>query len=160
LLSIAAVWFSRAAFRELLRFARRHGYNLRYAIVVGGGDLAATVVHRIQSRPDVGIQVLGIVGDKEEDAIEGKWLGWYADLRPRLDAQQVDQVILALSHEDQSRLGGLLDAVGDEPVTIHVVPDLFRFASLRGGVEEFEGMPFIHLRDSPLHGWSRVAKRV
>src|SRR5262249_28197377 len=55
---------------------------------------------------------------------------------------------------------GLLDAVGDEPVTIHVVPDLFRFASLRGGVEEFEGMPFIHLRDSPLHGWSRVAKRV
>src|SRR5439155_18547063 len=53
----------------------------------------------------------------------------------------------------------LLDAVGDEPVTIHVVPDLFRFASLRGGVEEFEGMPFIHLRESPLHGWSQVAKR-
>ncbi len=45
--------------------------------------------------------------------------------------------------------------MGDEPVTIHVVPDLFRFASLRGGVEEFEGMPFIHLRDSPLHGWSQ-----
>src|SRR5262249_26786184 len=67
--------------------------------------------------------------------------------------------VLALSHEDQGRLGGLLDAVGDEPVTIHVVPDLFRFASLRGGVEEFEGMPFIHLRESPLHGWSLGAKR-
>ena len=40
------------------------------------------------------------------------------------------------------------------------MPDLFRFASLRGGVEEFEGMPFIHLRESPLHGWNRVAKRV
>ena len=64
-----------------------------------------------------------------------------------------------MSHEDQARLGGLLDAVGDEPVTIHVVPDLFRFATLRGGVEEFEGMPFIHLRDSPLHGWSQVTKR-
>ena len=45
-------------------------------------------------------------------------------------------------------------------MTIHVVPDLFRFASLRGGVEEFEGMPFIHLRESPLHGWSSAAKRV
>ena len=76
-----------------------------------------------------------------------------------LDSRPVDHVVLALSHEDQGRLGGLLDAVGDEPVTIHVVPDLFRFASLRGGVEEFEGMPFIHLRESPLHGWSRVAKR-
>ena len=76
-----------------------------------------------------------------------------------LDSRAVDHVILALSHEDQGRLGGLLDAVGDEPVTIHVVPDLFRFASLWGGMEEFEGMPFVHLRDSPLHGWSQVAKR-
>jgi Undecaprenyl-phosphate glucose phosphotransferase len=72
----------------------------------------------------------------------------------------VDHVVLALAHEDYGRLAGLLDAVGDEPVTIHVVPDLLRFASLRGGVEQFEGMPFIHLRESPLHGWSSVGKRV
>ncbi|PYO56625.1 MAG: undecaprenyl-phosphate glucose phosphotransferase [Candidatus Rokuibacteriota bacterium] len=159
LLSIATVWFSRAAFREALRFARRHGYNLRYAVVVGSGELAATVVQRIQSRRDVGIQVLGSVGDKKEEGAGVTWLGGYADLRAVLDSRPVDHVVLALSHEDQGRLGGLLDAVGDEPVTIHVVPDLFRFASLRGGVEEFEGMPFIHLRESPLHGWSQVAKR-
>jgi Undecaprenyl-phosphate glucose phosphotransferase len=157
--SIATVWFSRAAFREGLRFARRHGYNLRYAVVVGSGELAATVVNRVQSRPDIGIQILGIVGDKKDEIGGTKWLGGYADLRAVLDAHEVDHIVLALTHEDQGRLGGLLDAVGDEPVTIHVVPDLFRFASLRGGVEEFEGMPFIHLRDSPLHGWSRVAKR-
>src|SRR5262249_12389876 len=88
-----------------------------------------------------------------------RWLGGYADLRGVLDAQAVDHVIVALAHEDHGRLPGLLDAVGDEPVTIHVVPDLFRFTSLRGGVEEFEGMPVIHLRDSPLHGWNQVAKR-
>jgi Undecaprenyl-phosphate glucose phosphotransferase len=157
--SIAVVWCSRAMFREALRFARRRGYNLRYAVVVGSGDLAATVVRRIRSRPDVGIQVLGVVGDKKEGLDDTGWLGGYADLRAVLDSRPVDHVVLALSHEDQGRLGGLLDAVGDEPVTIHVVPDLFRFASLRGGVEEFEGMPFIHLRESPLHGWSRVAKR-
>jgi hypothetical protein len=33
--SIISVSFSRAAFREILRFARRHGYNQRYAIVAG-----------------------------------------------------------------------------------------------------------------------------
>ena len=158
-LSIATVWFSRATFREALRFARRHGYNLRYAVVVGSGELATMVVRRIQTRPDVGIQMLGVVGDKTPE-IEGLTrLGGYEDLHAVLDSRTVDHVILALTHEEQGRLGGLLDAVGDEPVTIHVVPDLFRFASLRGGVEEFEGMPFIHLRDSPLHGWSQVAKR-
>src|SRR5262249_46489741 len=115
---------------ETLRFARRHGHNLRYAVVVGSGDLAATVAQRIQARPDVGIQVLGVVGDKKESATGLTWLGGYADLRAVLDARSVDHVVLALSHEDQGRLQGLLEAVGDEPLTIHVVPDLFRFASL------------------------------
>src|SRR4030095_17202344 len=76
-----------------------------------------------------------------------------------LAARPVDHVIIALAHEDASRLPGLLDAIGDEPVTIHVVPDLFRFTSLRGGIEEFEGVPFVHLRESPLHGWNALAKR-
>ena len=160
LLSIAAVWLARGTFREALRFARRRGYNLRYAVVVGDGDLAATVVSRLAARTDVGIEVLGVVGDDKEGMGGARRLGGYSDLRAVLDAHVVDHVILALVHEDYGRLGGLLEAVGDEPVTIHVVPDLFRFASLRGGVEEFEGMPFIHLRDSPLHGWSQVAKRV
>jgi len=160
LLSIAAVWFARATFREALRFARRRGYNLRYAVVVGDGELAATVVSRLAARTDVGIEVLGVVGDDKEGMGGARRLGGYSDLRAVLDAHVVDHVILALVHEDYGRLGGLLEAVGDEPVTIHVVPDLFRFASLRGGVEEFEGMPFIHLRDSPLHGWSQVTKRV
>jgi Undecaprenyl-phosphate glucose phosphotransferase len=107
----------------------------------------------------VGIQVVGVVSDDKDGVAGARWLGGYSDLHAVLDAQAVDHVVLALAHEDYGRLGGLLDAVGDEPVTIHVVPDLFRFASLRGGVEEFEGMPFIHLRDSPLHGWNQVAKR-
>lgn len=159
LLSIGMVWFSRAAFREVLRFARRRGYNLRRAVIVGDGEPVAAVLQRIQSRPDVGIQVLGLVGDDKDGARGARWLGGYADLRAVLDDHQVDHVILALAHEDYARLPGLLDAIGDEPVTIHVVPDLFRFTSLRGGIEDFEGIPFIHLRDSPLHGWNRIAKR-
>ena len=159
LLSIGLVWFSRAAFRELLRFARRRGYNLRGAVIVGAGEPVEAVLERLQARPDVGIQVLGLVGDDKDGARGARWLGGYSDLRAVLDGHEVDHVILALAHEDYARLPGLLDAIGDDPVTIHVVPDLFRFTSLRGGVEDFEGIPFIHLRDSPLHGWSRIVKR-
>ncbi len=159
-LSIASVSFARYVFREVLRFARRHGYNQRYALVVGGGELTAGVIRRLHGRPDIGVRLLGLVGDTKESDGGIPSLGGYADLRAVLDARQVDHVILALSHEDYGRLGGLLEAIGDEPVTIHVVPDLGRFTSLRGGVEEFEGLPFVYLRESPLHGWNQVAKRV
>ena len=158
--SIAGVSFARYAFREALRVARQRGYNLRYALVVGGGELAAGVVRRLKARPDTGIQILGLVGDDKRAAAGVQSLGGFADLRAVLDAHEVDHVILALAHEEYGRLGGLLEAIGDEPVTIHVVPDLGRFTSLRGGVEEFEGLPFVHLRESPLYGWSQIAKRV
>ena len=173
-LSIVTVSFSRAVFREALRVARRRGYNLRYAVVVGSGELAETVIDRVRLRPgiglyvlggvggggDVGVHVRGVVGDDKEGlGPQTKWLGGYADLRAVLDAETVDHVILALPHEDVARLPMLLNEIGDDPVTIHVVPDIIRFASLRGGVEEFEGVPFIHLRESPLYGWNQLFKR-
>jgi len=160
LFSIAAVSFARNVFREGLRVARRRGYNLRYGLVVGSGELAQNVIERLRGRSDIGIQVVGVVGDAKEGAGGVPWLGAYADLSTVLAARPVDHVVIALAHEDASRLPGLLDAIGDEPVTIHVVPDLFRFTTLRGGVEEFEGIPFVHLRESPLHGWNAVIKRV
>jgi len=157
--SIVAVSFSRAVFRELLRFARRHGFNQRYAIVVGGGEPAAEVLRVLRRRPDVGIRVLGMLSDKREVSDNVRWLGGIEDVRAVLDRQQVDIVFIALPHADYSRITAVLHGIGDDPVAIHLVPDVFGLASLRGGVEEFETVPFIHLRESPLYGWNRVLKR-
>ena len=49
--SIVMVSLSRAAFREALRFARRNGYNQRYAVVVGGGEPAAEVLRAAAAPP-------------------------------------------------------------------------------------------------------------
>jgi Undecaprenyl-phosphate glucose phosphotransferase len=157
--SIVAVSLSRAVFRELFRFARRHGFNQRYAIVVGGGEPAAEVLRVLRRRPDVGIRVLGMLSDKREVPDNVRWLGGIEDVRAVLDRQQVDIVFIALPHADYSRITTVLHGIGDDPVAIHLVPDVFALASLRGGVEEFETVPFIHLRESPLYGWNRVLKR-
>jgi Undecaprenyl-phosphate glucose phosphotransferase len=157
--SIVAATMSRVVFREALRVARRRGFNLRYAVVVGGGEAAAEVFRVLRRRPDVGVRVLGRLGDKREEG-ETRWLGAPEDIRAVLDAHQVDIVIIALPHADSPRLGAILDGIGDDPVAIHLVPDVFSLSSLRGGIEEFETLPIIHLRESPLYGWNRVLKRV
>jgi len=158
-MSIVVVSFSRAVFREALRFARRHGFNQRYAIVVGGGEPAAEVLRVLRRRPDVGIRILGMLSDKREAPDTARWLGGIEDVRAVLDQHQVDIVFIALPHADYSRITAVLNGIGDDPLTIHLVPDVFGLASLRGGVEEFETVPFIHLRESPLYGWNRVLKR-
>ncbi|PYN19611.1 MAG: undecaprenyl-phosphate glucose phosphotransferase [Acidobacteria bacterium] len=156
--SIVGATMSRVVFREALRVARRRGYNLRYAVVVGGGEAAAEVFRVLRRRPDVGVRVLGRLGDKREDG-ETRWLGAPEDIRAVLDAHSVDIVIIALPHAEYPRLSAILDGIGDDPVAIHFVPDIFSLASLRGGIEEFETLPIIHLRESPLYGWNRVLKR-
>jgi Undecaprenyl-phosphate glucose phosphotransferase len=158
-LSILAMSFWRATFREGLRFARRRGLNLRRALVVGGAGPAAEILAALRRRPDVGVQVLGLVGDKDEGGTSVPWLGRIEELRAILDRQEVDIVFVALPHAEYGRLGAILDEIGDDPVTIHLVPDVYGLASLRGGIEEFEGVPLIHLRESPLYGWNLVLKR-
>ena len=158
--SVVVVSLARAAFREGLRFARRRGYNQRYAIVVGGGEPAVEVLRVLRRRPDVGIRVLGLLSDKAETpGVDAPRLGGLEDIRAVLDRQQVDIVFIALPHSEYPRLTAVLNEIGDDPVAIHFVPDVFGLASLRGGVEEFETVPFIHLRESPLYGWNRVLKR-
>jgi Undecaprenyl-phosphate glucose phosphotransferase len=157
--SIVVVSLARAALREALRFARRHGYNLRYAIVVGGGEPAAEVLRVLNRRRDVGILVLGLLSDKKEAPENVRWLGGIEDVRTILDRQQVDIVFIALPHADASRLTAVLSGIGDDPIAIHLVPDVFSLVPARGGVEEFEMVPFIHLRESRLYGWNRVLKR-
>jgi Undecaprenyl-phosphate glucose phosphotransferase len=159
-LSIAAVSTWRSVFREALRVARRHGLNERRAILVGGGEPAQEILAALQRRPETGVRVLGVVGDKESaGSSAAPLLGRLEDLRAVLDAHAVDVVIVALPHAEYARVGDVLRDIGDDPVAIHLVPDVFSLASLGGGIEEFEGVPLIYLRESPLHGWNRVLKR-
>jgi exopolysaccharide biosynthesis polyprenyl glycosylphosphotransferase len=152
-LSIVSASFMRAAFREALRVGRRRGYNVRRAIVVGGGRPAADVRAMLARRVDLGIQVLAVLGDKTDGD------GGYEDVRATLDRHPIDVVFVALPHSEYGRLAAILADIGDDPVTIHLVPDVYGLASLRGGIEEFEAIPFIHLRETPLYGWNRVLKR-
>jgi Undecaprenyl-phosphate glucose phosphotransferase len=159
-LSIVGASVLRAGFREALRVARRRGYNVRRAVVVGGGRPAADVLAMLARRVDLGMHVIGVLGDKADiEAGRGPWLGGFEDVRAILDRHPVDVVFVALPHTEHGRLVGILADIGDDPVTIHLVPDVYGLASLRGGIEEFEAIPFIHLRESPLYGWNRVLKR-
>ncbi|MEW6187774.1 MAG: exopolysaccharide biosynthesis polyprenyl glycosylphosphotransferase, partial [Thermodesulfobacteriota bacterium] len=74
--------------------------------------------------------------------------------------QGVHLVIFAMPLTAHQKLEEMLNRIRDEMVDIKIVPDLYRFISLRGGIEEFEGLPFINLRESPMVGWNRVLKRI
>ena len=162
--SILSVSLVRGSFREVLRVLRRRGYNLRHILIVGEGTLARKVVERIAASPELGFRIVGLlagdpgmVGEKREGL---DILGTYEEAGEIVREVSIDKVFIAIPLEAYGRMEGILRSLEEGFVDINVVPDLYQYVTLRGGVEEFDGLPLISLQDSPFYGWNLVAKRM
>ncbi|MEW6357585.1 MAG: undecaprenyl-phosphate glucose phosphotransferase [Planctomycetota bacterium] len=149
--------------RSILRKARRRGWNLRYALIVGAGKLGQRLMHRIEKNPWTGFKVIGFIDDnpnRRGKTLRGvPVLGGTQDLPRTIREHAVDQLFIALPFDEHQKVKDVLDRVSDEMVDVRIVPDVFSFVTLNPQVGDFDGMPILSLRESPLHGWHRVVKR-
>ncbi len=164
LINIVFLSLARIVFREFLRFLRQRGYNQRYALIVGAEKMGQDLVTKLRKHPELGIQIAGFLTSDPNSVgteIHGiKVVGKYADVRDLITKRGIDIILVALPFHAHNQLKDVLEWIGDETVSIMVLPDLFEFVTLRGSVSEFEGMPLISLRDTPLYGWNIIVKRV
>jgi Undecaprenyl-phosphate glucose phosphotransferase len=86
-------------------------------------------------------------------------LGSTNEIQRVMSDRAVDQIFIALPYEARHQLESVLSEIRDTLVDVKLVPDFHRYMTLRGGIEEFEGLPFISLQDSPLYGWNSLLKR-
>jgi Undecaprenyl-phosphate glucose phosphotransferase len=157
------VALNRLVFRAFLNEVRRRGYNLKSILVIGAGALGQRVVETIHSHRELGFRVVGVLTrnpGKLGTEVDGvPVVGLVKDVEAVLDRAPVDQVIVALPVEDQPVLKDLMEVLALRTVDVKVVPDLYQYITLGGGLEEFGGLPIISLQGGPLHGWNLVAKR-
>jgi Undecaprenyl-phosphate glucose phosphotransferase len=163
-LAVGSISASRIAGRGFLGHLRRKGYNLRYLVVVGAGELAAATIDSIHGHPEVGLRVLGVLSNDPAVAghtIQGvRVVGDYSSVKQQLRKHRVDQVVIALPKEDSAYLEKILADLDDEIVTVRLIPDLLHVMTLRSSVEDLDGLPVINLRESPMVGWAGIQKRI
>ncbi|MFN4896754.1 MAG: undecaprenyl-phosphate glucose phosphotransferase [Pseudomonadota bacterium] len=154
--------FERSALRFFLRELRRKGYNLRYMLLVGSGQVASDMVSRVRLHQELGIQLVGCLSrDGSEKRGPGgiPVVGSYNDMGQFLNRADIDQIVVALPLEDQQVLPEIMEQLKDSMLDIKIIPDLYQFASIGGAIEEFEGLPVISLQGCPLDGINLVSKR-
>ncbi|MEK7842387.1 MAG: sugar transferase, partial [Deltaproteobacteria bacterium] len=162
-INVVALSIERWVFREVLRYLRKKGHNLRYALIVGTGDMSKEILKRIDTHPEVGLKVVGLLSTNKYQVganVHGiEVLGVYDEVGRFVKEKGIDNVIIALAWEEHGKVIDVLKNIGEEMVDIQVIPDIYEFATIRGGIEEFDGLPIISLQDSPLYGWNMVIKR-
>jgi Undecaprenyl-phosphate glucose phosphotransferase len=162
--SFVLVAATRVAFRVWLEELRRRGLNLKSILLVGAGELGERVVETIEHHAELGFRVTGVLS--RDLLLPGTTVGGIpvigtADELDRILVEHpVDQVILALPSEDTALLKTLMEKLALLTVDVKIVPDLFQYVTLYGGLEEFGGLPIVSLQGGPLEGWNLVAKRV
>ncbi|WIG96557.1 MULTISPECIES: undecaprenyl-phosphate galactose phosphotransferase WbaP [Myxococcus] len=161
--AFALVTCSRLVTRYLVSEIRRRGHNLKSILVIGAGDLGQRVIETVEHHRELGFRVTGVLTLRQEKVgqyVGGvRIIGHVDQVNEVLDAEPVDQVILALPLEGHAQVKGLMDKLTLRTVDVRVVPDLYQYITLYGGLEEFGGLPIIRLQGDPMEGWSRVAKR-
>lgn len=179
--SILSLILSRGMTRQVLRWLRKRGFNLRHVLIVGANDLGKRVLDRIKENPWTGFRVVGFIRESSPENPEGlefisgfsgSWveglkeidgtevLGGIDRINDIIKGKGVDQIFIALPLEAHKDLEMVLRSLEEETVDIRVIPDFFQFMTLNAGIEDFDGLPVINLSESPLYGWNRVMKRV
>jgi Undecaprenyl-phosphate glucose phosphotransferase len=162
-LAAGTLVFFRLAVRSTLRALRKRGFNLRHVLVVGEGPAVETLIERLDSFPEVGLRVNGIV-THEDSAVESigekPVIGHFGQIRALIERTKADEVLIALPWSQQQEMARLLDLLKDETLDIRLVPDVLQYVTLGCEVEDFDGVPVVRINDSPLVGWGAVTKRV
>ncbi len=159
-----AIFFAilgRAIVRGVMERRHRAGRDLDRVLIAGNGDLARAVVERINAHRDqLGFLIAGFLKNGEEGQLDAlPCLGTIENAEAVVREHQIDHVFVALPHASSAAMMALLDTLGRNLVSIHVVPDLLQFMVLRSRVEDLDGLPTINLSETPLEGWSRFIKR-
>jgi Undecaprenyl-phosphate glucose phosphotransferase len=159
----ACVSIVRLLFRAFFNEMRRRGLNLKSILIVGAGELGLRVIETIDEHRELGFKVTSLLSRRSEKVgtqQHGVMVhGLYQDLDRVLSEHPIDQVIIALPIEEQPQLRSLMEVLALRTVDVKIVPDLLSFITLRGGLEEFGGLPMLSLQGAPLDGWNLVLKR-
>jgi Undecaprenyl-phosphate glucose phosphotransferase len=161
--SLVMLAMTRMVARRVLGSLRMRGFTAVSAVVVGAGELGRALVRRLEVHPEYGIKVVAVLGGTQDEV--GKEVGGHAvvdlyEALPRVLADtHAEQVYLAMPGEEHARLETLLEKLQLETVDVCLVPDVLDLVTLRGGIEELDGLPVVHLQSGPLVGVDAWLKR-
>ena len=144
-------------------------------IIVGEGQLASYLEHKISANPWMQQRVIGHVSIEEESKNKKKShkfksnefestniisLGNVSNLLELVDLHDITTVYIVTPLESSTVLERLYFLLLDKHVSIHWIPDIFSLRLINHSVREIAGIPILTLSETPLTGISKLTKAI
>lgn len=153
----------RGMVRTFLRVMRSKGFNIKYVLIVGAGEVGIRLVDTIHQNTYLGYQVIGFLDDKAKGTVNGvKIIGKVGDIQKILASDQIiDRVIMSISPRHFKTLEYLMATCEKMGVRADIVPDYYRYVTSHPNIELLDGIPLISVRYLPLDiFYNNIVKRL
>lgn len=152
--SVLSLTIERYLVRKILRSMRGRGYNKKFLLIIGAGELGKRFLQLIQENQEFGYEVIGFLDDKEEivgtKVNEVEVLATISDLASISNEQLIDQVIIALPLDVHYKLDSIIGVCERAGIQTLIIPDYYNYLPARPRFEEVGGIPLIDVRHVPL----------
>lgn len=143
----------RSLIRTGLNYFRRKGYNLKYILLVGYSRACEEYINRINSNPQWGYVVRGILDDRvpRGTSYKGvKVVGSIGNLEYILPENKLDEIAISLSLNDYNKLEEIVTMCEKSGVHTKFIPDYNSLFPSNPYTEDLMGLPVINIRYVPL----------
>jgi len=143
--------------------ARRHrsGRDLADCAVIGSRTLARYLVEKVQSEPELGYRIAGVVDDSPPPRpLSVPYLGRIADLERLMETFDLAGVLIAhptLGHIDLLKV---IEVCEKREVALRMVPPTYDLMVNYRDFEEVDGLPLVRINEKEYRRWRDLAKRV
>lgn len=130
--------------------------------IVGTGRAADAISRRIADNPQYGFECVGFIEENGEATTNKSKvrLGHINNLKQVLSEHSLDLVIVASPHIPHEEMVKIFQQCEREFVGCKFAPDLFELLLRDMKVDDFEGIPLLSLKETPLQGWNSILKRL
>lgn len=139
--------------RKFLKYIRSIGYNTKYIIIIGAGNVGKKVSQVINQNEYLGYKIIGFLDDNKKvgDKVNGsKVIGAVGDLEIIISNELTDRVILTSSPPNDEIMEWVINTCEKCGVRAEVVPDYYAYASSKPHIAVIEDIPLIQIRHVPL----------
>lgn len=142
----------------------KKGKGLHRAVIIGTGTIARDIRDNLERNRTSGMNVIGFIAEtsevQTEETISGvPVIGVIDDLRELIDSERIKDVIVALEHEDSSKLIRIVDEIDVPDVSVKIVPNFFNMITGLNQTNQIFGLPLIEVMPDPMPSWEKFAKR-
>jgi exopolysaccharide biosynthesis polyprenyl glycosylphosphotransferase len=146
---------TRGGLSLLRRRVRARGLATRNTLIVGAGEIGATVAQRLAAQPEYGLRPVGFLDDDPPGIADGLLpvLGSPFDLDEVAKVCSAEHVVFAFAYERDQRLMPLVARCEQLGLEVSVVPRLFESINDRAALDWVGSMPLLGVRPLDPKGW-------